>query len=86
MTKRTKKSKRPAWLGKTAAASDIVSIIRDVLDADYLDDDPHTLRMVAQCMANAFDFGDEEGAAFVKWAMANHESEAEEEDDDGSGI
>jgi hypothetical protein len=80
--KRTQRSKRPAWLAKTATASDIVSIIRDVLAADYLDDDPHTLRMVAQCLANAFDFSDEEGAAFVKWAMANHEGEAEEEDDD----
>ena len=82
MTKRTKKSKRPAWLAKTATASDIVSIIRDVLAADYLDDDPHTLRMVAQCMSNAFDFTDEEGAAFVKWAMANHEGEDEGEEDD----
>ena len=82
MSKRTKKSKRPAWLGKTATASDIVSIIRDVLAADYLDDAPHTLRMVAQCMTNAFDFTDEEQAAFVKWAMANHEGEAEEDDDD----
>ena len=53
-----------------------------MLAADYLDDDPHTLRMVAQCLANAFDFSDEEGAAFVKWAMANHEGEAEEDDDD----
>ena len=80
--RKTTKSKRPAWLAKTATASDIVSIIRDVLAADYLDDDPHTLRMVAQCMSNAFDFSDEDGAAFVKWAMANHEGEAEEDDDD----
>ena len=82
MTKRTPRSKRPAWFAKTATASDIVSIIRDVLDADYLDDDLHTVRMVAQCMSNAFDFTDEEKAAFVKWAMANHEGEAEEDDDD----
>jgi hypothetical protein len=81
VTKRTKKSKRPAWFGKTTTASDIVSIIRDVLDADYLDDDPHTLRMVAQCMSNAFDFTDEEQAAFVKSAMANHEGEDEGDDD-----
>ena len=82
MSKRTKKSKRPAWLAKTATASDIVSIIRDVLDADFLDDDPHTLRMVAQCMSNAFDFTDEEQAAFVKSAMANHDGGEEDEDDD----
>ena len=86
MSKRTKKSKRPAWLAKTATASDIVGIIRDVLAADYLDDDPHTLRIVAQCMSNAFDFSDEEQAAFVKSAMANHEGEAEEEEDEGSVI
>ena len=40
------------------------------------------LRIVAECMAGAFDFTDEEQAAFVRWAMANHEGEAEEDDDD----
>ena len=43
--------------------------------------EPSMLRIVAECMAGAFDFTDEEQAAFVKWAMANHEGEAEEDDD-----
>ena len=59
MTKRTKKSKRPAWFGKTTTASDIVSIIRDSLDADQ-EIEPPILRMVAESMSQAFDFTDEE--------------------------
>ena len=78
MTKRSKKSKRPAWLAKTATAYDIISVIRDGLDDDQ-QIEPHILRVVAQCMAGGFDFTDEEQAAFVKWAMANHEGE---DDDD----
>ena len=74
VTKRTPRSKRPAWLAKTATASDIVSIIRDVLDADQ-EIEPSILRIVADCMAGAFDFTDEEQAAFVKRAMANHEGD-----------
>ena len=81
MSKRTKKSKRPAWLAKTATAYDIICIIRDGLDDDQ-QIEPSMLRIVAECMAGAFDFTDEEQAAFVKWAMANHEGEAEEDDDD----
>jgi hypothetical protein len=52
VTKRTPRSKRPAWLAKTATAYDIISIIRDGLDADQKIE-PSILRIVAECMARA---------------------------------
>jgi hypothetical protein len=59
VTKPTKKSKRPAWLAKTATAYDIICIIRDGLNDDQ-QIEPSRLRIVAECMAGAFDFTGEE--------------------------
>jgi hypothetical protein len=70
-----KRKTKAHWEDQTTTAYRITRVIADVLDHDaHLD--VATLELVADAMAGAFEFTDEERAEFVQLALVNQNDAA----------